>query len=217
MHLTLTHVLKNPIVLVSISMALLGWLLAFVGACILGSAAGGFWWTLIYNLLILLGLGFTVFKTVFHHYQLTFFTLLGISISLLTTHVNGLINQNGGGHQVAGAGAVILIVMQFFWIILFGNEESGLFKYIYADVPQLSPKESKVALSSPSPTPSTLSPPKIMATALHPYQANQEDPNELSFSKDEVVEILNKSGNWWQAKKSDGTIGIVPSNYFSNE
>ncbi|KAI8077986.1 SH3 domain-containing protein, partial [Gilbertella persicaria] len=44
---------------------------------------------------------------------------------------------------------------------------------------------------------------------------NPEDPNELSFAKDEVLEIINKSGNWWQAKKSDGTIGIVPSNYVS--
>lgn len=45
--------------------------------------------------------------------------------------------------------------------------------------------------------------------------ANPDDPNELSFQKEEVLEILNKSGNWWQAKKQDGTIGIVPSNYVS--
>ncbi|KAI8075898.1 uncharacterized protein B0P05DRAFT_546854 [Gilbertella persicaria] len=52
------------------------------------------------------------------------------------------------------------------------------------------------------------------ATALHDYQASPEDPNELSFSKHETLEILDKRGNWWQARKQDGTTGIVPSNYF---
>ncbi|KAI9476236.1 MAG: hypothetical protein EXX96DRAFT_576339 [Benjaminiella poitrasii] len=52
------------------------------------------------------------------------------------------------------------------------------------------------------------------ATALHTYQANPEDPNEISFNKDEVLDILDKRGNWWHARKQDGTTGIVPSNYF---
>ncbi|KAI9250562.1 hypothetical protein BDA99DRAFT_564072 [Phascolomyces articulosus] len=53
------------------------------------------------------------------------------------------------------------------------------------------------------------------AKALHAYRANAEDPNELSFAKHEILEIIDKRGNWWQAKKKDGSIGIVPSNYFA--
>ncbi|KAI7880872.1 hypothetical protein K492DRAFT_225783 [Lichtheimia hyalospora FSU 10163] len=49
--------------------------------------------------------------------------------------------------------------------------------------------------------------------ALHTYRANPNDPNELSFEKDELIEILDRRGNWWQAKKHNGAIGIVPSNY----
>jgi hypothetical protein len=51
-------------------------------------------------------------------------------------------------------------------------------------------------------------------TALHGYQGSPDDPTELSFDKGESLEILDKRGNWWHARKQDGTTGIVPSNYF---
>ncbi|KAI8330922.1 SH3 domain-containing protein [Blakeslea trispora] len=53
--------------------------------------------------------------------------------------------------------------------------------------------------------------------ALHAYKASAEDPNELSFSKGEFIEIVDRTGNWWQARKADGTVGIIPSNYVSNK
>lgn len=43
-------------------------------------------------------------------------------------------------------------------------------------------------------------------------KANPEDPNEISFDKNEVMEILDKQGKWWQAKKVDGTVGSKYSN-----
>jgi len=51
------------------------------------------------------------------------------------------------------------------------------------------------------------------AKALYAYTGSADDPNEISFSKGETLEILDKQGKWWQAKKSDGTVGIAPSNY----
>ncbi|KAF7355821.1 hypothetical protein MVEN_00910300 [Mycena venus] len=52
------------------------------------------------------------------------------------------------------------------------------------------------------------------AKAMYAYSASADDPNEISFTKGEILDIVDKQGKWWQAKKADGTVGIVPSNYF---
>ncbi|KAF8831972.1 hypothetical protein F5051DRAFT_402756 [Lentinula edodes] len=51
------------------------------------------------------------------------------------------------------------------------------------------------------------------AKALYTYTQSPDDPNEISFNKGELLDIMDTQGKWWQAKKSDGTVGIAPSNY----
>ena len=45
------------------------------------------------------------------------------------------------------------------------------------------------------------------------YKASEDDPTEISFAKGDVLQIVDSSGKWWQAQRSNGELGIVPSNY----
>ena len=39
--------------------------------------------------------------------------------------------------------------------------------------------------------------------------ASPDDPNELSFSKGEILYIVDKTGKWWQAETEDGARGSM--------
>ncbi|PKI85379.1 Sho1p [Malassezia vespertilionis] len=53
----------------------------------------------------------------------------------------------------------------------------------------------------------------VKAEALYTYKASEDDPTEISFTKGDILEIVDSSGKWWQAHRSNGELGIVPSNY----
>ncbi|KAF7729114.1 Transmembrane osmosensor [Apophysomyces ossiformis] len=211
------------------------------------------WWIIVYELLLLLGIAFTILYDVFLQYRLVILTFLAVSISLLTkqierglpgSYIDGIVYNYRGASGAYSAGYIILIIIQFGWVFLFGSEpESYLGQLFYRHprnavrqhpehtaVEMTTDKTILPAVTREEPVPPTASHPptpnvaavsstnpieyKEKVQALHPYQANPEDPNELSFEKGETLEIVDRKGNWWQARKQDGSVGIIPSNYF---
>ncbi|KAI8096672.1 uncharacterized protein BX664DRAFT_324581 [Halteromyces radiatus] len=233
--------LTNPIVLTVSILAAIGWFILFVGGCV-AAFHGITWWIIIYNLfvvvLVFIGTGLSTLA----NYTNMIMILLTISIVYLTYLIPILLSAEPVGARAASGGAVILIICEFIWIFLFGSSEeswvhqtthryndagpiiatpaiiqrqlnrtgaagtSGAAKTRNSPLPQFT-TEKDLAESSANVT---------QATALHNYQASPDDPNELSFEKNEVLDILDRKGNWWQARKQDGTTGIVPSNYFES-
>ncbi|KAF8921871.1 hypothetical protein CPB85DRAFT_1209804 [Mucidula mucida] len=61
--------------------------------------------------------------------------------------------------------------------------------------------------------PASADAPAHKAKALYAYTASPDDPNELTFNKGDILDIIDKQGKWWSARRTDGTTGIAPSNY----
>lgn len=277
------RIADNIFLLTTIAGASIAWLIAFIGACIFRrGVSGGAWWIVVYELLLIMGISATLITSTYAHYRMMILTFLAASIAMLTAQLDFSLpvakfsSAYRGGAGAYAAGYIILIIIEFLWVIVFGSEPESYIgrlapayngnsvgiihgnsvqhqqtaqqyeltgdKTILADstapygsvnsyptttttnnhvVSVTSPLTHPAATASVEPNnvgSSETVQPKIeykeKVQALHAYQANPDDPNELSFAKGETLEIVDRNGNWWQAKKSDGSVGIIPSNYF---
>jgi len=54
---------------------------------------------------------------------------------------------------------------------------------------------------------------QFQAKALYGYQAAPGQPEEVSFTKWEILDVLDDSEDWWEVRKACGEEGQAPSNY----
>ncbi|KAI9312823.1 hypothetical protein BX666DRAFT_1982290 [Dichotomocladium elegans] len=234
---------QNRFILATSSLAAAGWLVTFCGAVAIRTLYGA-WWVVTYETLIVFGALLLFMSDSMQHYRLGFLTFLGASIPLLTIQVDYVVQYTklSAPREPANAyaaGYVILICVQYMWIIVFGSDPDsslGQWGYIEALPSRLSTAKYTSTISytdkhidvsgfmnclTPEPPLHDLTMLETVGTeyrekveALHSYKANSADPNELSFEKGEVLEIVDRKGSWWQARKATGETGIIPSNYF---
>ncbi|OCF34531.1 SHO1 osmosensor [Kwoniella heveanensis CBS 569] len=56
---------------------------------------------------------------------------------------------------------------------------------------------------------------KHKAKAMYAYSASPDDPNEVSFAKGDILDVLDNTGKWFQVRTPTGATGIAPSNYLT--
>ncbi|KAG1453160.1 hypothetical protein G6F56_007641 [Rhizopus delemar] len=227
--------LSNPFVLITGALSAVGWLILFIGGCV-AAFHGVIWWIIIYELIFVVAVMVVLGLGLLPSYHNMIFLFMAISIVYLTYLCQDVLYDmnSSGGNRAAAAGAIILIIMQFLLAFLLTSPEDSWFRSFGTktvnyggnlshrfvnrvrstngttkekELPRHHDDEADIGEST---SPNGRFEP---AAALHGYQGSPDDPAELSFEKGDMLEILDKRGNWWQARKEDGTTGIVPSNY----
>ncbi|ORX35842.1 hypothetical protein BCR32DRAFT_288623 [Anaeromyces robustus] len=186
-----------------------------------------YWWIIINGLISVVIVFIIIDKDLLHGYRFALMTYLGICINWTIGALHPLLHNDNASGNAVGVGQLLISVAYFIWILYFGCDKdttvgkwtnsSGILRNIQTTKNNNSYTLQNVTSENPLSEPSitTTSPPvNLRAEALFDYTANKEDPNEISFSQGEVMDILDNNGRWWQARKADGTMGIVPSNFF---
>ncbi|KAL1918016.1 uncharacterized protein VTP21DRAFT_3282 [Calcarisporiella thermophila] len=261
MNFDFSRVIGNPFLLITICASALGFLLLFGATCAIGNGLN--WWLVFFELFLIAGIIFGIITGELQAYRFAVMGFLVYSVAMLSVS-SAAMHSSSAAWSVMLAGNVVLLLVQFLWILVFGSEDESYIAHRVNAVPMSHPARhsrprtshlshasqtvisppaspfvanslgrstlggSATALHSPpmsmhtvatggNPTDTVLLTPNAeyqhRAKAIYSYSANPDDPNEISFAKGEVLEISSIQGKWWSARKSDGTVGIAPSNY----
>lgn len=191
---------------------------------------------ILFTLMTILMVVYVVRTRQFPAYRLQLVFMLSVVIMLLGTTIRVVEYQNANFLTLIFIGAVVQIVVMLFWILLIGSEPGTLAYYLSgqsdalmgAFAPQVGGPFPPVNAGdlyfgvNPGATGANMrhnisgisAPDHVLRVRAHyPYDA--ASPEEVSFVKHEVMEVLNNQGNWWKVLKADGKIGMAPSNYVS--
>lgn len=259
-HFDLDNIIGSPFFLATVSIAAIGWLVAFISSIAANVKDSNFshfaWWAVIYQLFVIVGVTVSIGYESTESYKLALCAFLASALSFTTSTANALIYSSEGSQQAAAVGHIFLSITNITWILYFGTTVDAQ-PHAWVDTFSLNkgpavPEGARPMSHAPSIYPAgrygspyprtainnTLQSPttitnlpaspsvaangnetmsqhrdtmntvatadldfKYRAKAIYSYEANVEDPNEISFSKGEVLEVAGMANT----QDSDGT------------
>jgi SHO1 osmosensor len=128
--LSLGNIIGDPFALATISIALLAWIVAFI-SCIVGQVQEGrafpsfAWWAAVYNPFLIGGVAVVVASDTIQTYHVALVGYLSAALTISSASVNQLIYDSRGAFEAAGAGFILLCIVQIVWIFYFGSTPSS--------------------------------------------------------------------------------------------
>lgn len=132
------NIIGDPFALSTISIAIIGWLVGFVSQMIADAdrTIGNFpkfaWWSIVYVLFCIIGVIIVVLMDSAHKYQMAIVGYLSAGMVFTCSAANTLVYTDRGTMQAAGAGHIILSIVQIIWIFYFGSSPDAL-SHAYVD------------------------------------------------------------------------------------
>lgn len=128
--MSLGNILGDPFALATISIGILAWLVAFI-SCIVGqinysdSFPSFAWWAAVYTPFLIGGITVVVASDTIQIYHVAISSYLAVGLCLCSISVNTLIYQSISSWEAAGAGFILLSIVQIVWIFYFGSTPSS--------------------------------------------------------------------------------------------
>ncbi|BFZ65414.1 Transmembrane osmosensor [Saitoella coloradoensis] len=193
-------VISNPFWLITGSVAIIAWLIAFI-ASIAGDAQSDFphfaWWVIMYQICVIAAVLCAVITSTIPEYTLALVGLVVTAFSWTCSITNTLIYSDSSAFSAAGAGHLLLSIINLLWILYIGTAPTA-FPRSYIDsysIPHLPSSTNGGGLAStPYPFSSShatqKSPPTSSASPLpHPHvSAPHESTNQTTTAvEDETL------------------------------
>ncbi|TQW00634.1 hypothetical protein V2A60_001701 [Cordyceps javanica] len=127
--LQMGNIIGDPFALATLSVGMLAWFICFV-ACVVGQIQSDSfpkfsWWAVIYALFLNAGVFVVVASDSVQTYHVALSSYLAAGLVLSSSSVNSLVYSNIGARQAAGAGFILLSMLDIVWIFYFGSTPSS--------------------------------------------------------------------------------------------
>ncbi|PVU85312.1 hypothetical protein BB559_002331 [Furculomyces boomerangus] len=220
--MALDSIIKKPFYIGNFVFIGAGLVLSIVCGILEKSDIAGITWALmVLAVMFLAFVGWTMVTDKTSKYRHVILCLDVFLLSQLFGNINFYISSNVAALQAMSSGLIVVFIGLIFWIFVFGSSseyvEWGITQssIVGGGIHEMSNASGISSLVRKETGARTFSIPAVLrSVALYSYEASEDDPTEMSFVKGEVLDILDCNGKWWQARRADGAIGIVPSNYF---